>query len=201
MIMDERLKKQLEFSLEIDKEKNVFRQTHLSDNGRNENDAEHAWHMAVMAYILREYSNEDIDIAKVMLMCLIHDIVEIDAGDTYAYDSESIKTQKLREEKAKQRIFSLLPDDQKEELSGLFDEFEAYETAEAKFAHAMDNLQPLILNNSNGGKDWQEHNVSAEQVYKRQRKTSLGSEKLFEVIDGIIKENIGKKSLRNDDTK
>ena len=141
--MDERLKKQLDFSLEIDKEKNIFRHTHLSDEGRNENDAEHAWHMAIMAYLLKEYSNEEIDIAKVMIMCLIHDIVEIDAGDTYAYDEEGLKTQKEREEKAKERIYSLLPEDQKKELVKIFDEFEEYETAESKFAHAMDNLQRL----------------------------------------------------------
>ena len=117
--MDDRLKKQLDFSLEIDKEKNVFRQTHLSEHGRNENDAEHAWHMAIMAYLLREYANEEVDIAKVMLMCLIHDIVEIDAGDTYAYDTERIATQKIREDAAKERIFSLLPDDQKAEMISL----------------------------------------------------------------------------------
>ena len=160
--MDERLKKQLAFALEIDKEKNIFRQTHLSGHGRNENDAEHAWHMAIMAYVLREYSNEKIDVAKVMLMCLIHDIVEIDAGDTYAYDAENLKTQKAREDAAKERIFSLLPDEQKEELIALFDEFEAFETPESKFAHAMDNLQPLMLNNSNGGADWKEHEVTAQ---------------------------------------
>ena len=194
--MDERLKKQLDFSLEIDKTKNVFRQTSLSGSGRKENDAEHSWHMAVMAYLLREYSNERVDIAKVMIMCLIHDIVEIDAGDTYAYDSENIKTQKQREEKAKERIFSILPDDMKAEFISLFDEFEEYETAESKFAHAMDNLQPLMLNNSNGGSDWREHNVSAEQVYSRQNKTKLGSKKLFEVIDEIIKENIKKNNLK-----
>ena len=114
--MDERLKQQLDFALEIDKEKNIFRQTHLSGHGRNENDAEHAWHMAIMAYILREYANEPVDIARVMLMCLIHDIVEIDAGDTYAYDAEGLKTQKARENAAKERIFSLLPDEQKQEL-------------------------------------------------------------------------------------
>ena len=101
--MDDRLRKQLDFSLEIDKEKNVFRQTHLSSHGRNENDAEHAWHMAVMAYLLREYSNSEIDIAKTMLMCLIHDIVEIDAGDTYAYDEAEQSTRKEREDKAKER--------------------------------------------------------------------------------------------------
>ncbi len=188
--MDDRLKKQLDFALEIDKEKNVFRQTHLSGHGRNENDAEHAWHMAIMAYLLREYSNESVDISRVMLMCLIHDIVEIDAGDTYAYDAESIKTQSERENAAKERIFSILPDDQRAELTALFDEFEAYETAESKFAHAMDNLQPLMLNDSNGGADWREHKVSAEQVYSRQIKTRLGSEKLFEVVDDIIRKNI-----------
>ena len=193
--MDERLKKQLDFSLEIDKEKNVFRQTHLSGHGRNENDAEHAWHMAVMAYILREYANENVDISKVMLMCLIHDIVEIDAGDTYAYDVEALKTQKEREAAAKERIFSLLPEDQKEELTALFDEFEEWKSPEAKYAHALDNLQPLILNNSNDGGDWVEHGVSAGTVYGRQKKTKLGSEKLYEVTDQIIRENIRKGSL------
>ena len=196
--MDERLKKQLAFALEIDKEKNIFRQTHLSGHGRNENDAEHAWHMAIMAYVLREYSNEKIDVAKVMLMCLIHDIVEIDAGDTYAYDAEKLKTQTAREDAAKERIFSLLPDEQKEELIALFDEFEAFETPESKFAHAMDNLQPLMLNNSNGGEDWKEHEVTAQQVYGRQSKTRLGSETLFEVVDSIIQQNIANGQIRKD---
>lgn len=195
-IMDDRLRKQLDFALEIDKEKNIFRQTHLSGHGRNENDAEHAWHMAIMAYLLREYANEKVDIGRVMLMCLIHDIVEIDAGDTYAYDAENLKTQKAREDAAKERIFSLLPEDQKKELTALFDEFEEYETAESRFAHAMDNLQPLMLNNSNGGDDWKEHGVSAEQVYGRQNKTRLGSEKLFEVVDQIIKKNIRSGKIR-----
>ena len=193
--MDERITKQLAFALEIDKEKNVFRQTHLSGHGRNENDAEHAWHMAIMAYLLREYSNEEIDIAKVMLMCLIHDIVEIDAGDTYAYDSEAKKTQKAREDAAKERIFSLLPEDQKEELTALFDEFEESRSAEARFARAMDNLQPLILNNSNGGSDWREHGVTAQSVYGRQSRTRPGSEKLYEVTDEILRENIRKGNL------
>ncbi len=193
--MDDRLKKQLAFALEIDKEKNVFRQTHLSGHGRNENDAEHAWHMAVMAYLLREYANEAVDIARVMLMCLIHDVVEIDAGDTYAYDEEGLRTQKAREDAAKERIFSLLPEDQRAEFIGLFDEFEAYETAESKYAHSLDNLQPLILNDSNDGADWQVHGVTAAAVYGRQRKTRLGSEKLFEVTDRMIRENIRKGNL------
>ena len=193
--MNDRLSKQLEFSLEIDKEKNVFRQTHLSGHGRNENDAEHAWHMAIMSYILREYANEEVDIARVMLMCLIHDIVEIDAGDTYAYDEDGKKTQADREEAAKQRIFSMLPDDQRDELTALFDEFEAGETAEARYARAMDNLQPLILNDSNDGGDWREHDVTAEQVYGRQGRTRLGSEELYEVTDSIIKKHIEKGNL------
>ena len=193
--MDERLKRQLDFSLEIDKEKNIFRQTHLSGHGRNENDAEHAWHMAVMAYVLREYANEEVDLAKVMLMCLIHDIVEIDAGDTDAYDLEAQKTQKAREEAAKERIFSILPEDQKAELIAIFDEFEEYRTPESRFAHSLDNLQPLLLNNSNDGGDWREHKVKADVVYGRQRKTQLGSETLFRVTDAIIKENIRKGNL------
>lgn len=194
--MDNRLNQQLEFSLEIDKEKNIFRQTHLSGGGRRENDAEHAWHMAIMAYLLKEYANEPVDIGKVMLMCLIHDIVEIDAGDTYAYDEVNLKTQKAREDAAKERIFSLLPADQKEELIALFDEFEAWETPESKFAHAMDNIQPLILNHSNGGADWRAHGVTARQVYGRQNKTKLGSKTIFQVSDAIIKDNIRKGNIK-----
>lgn len=194
--MDERLKKQLDFALEIDKEKNIFRQTHLSGHGRNENDAEHAWHMAIMAYLLREYSNEPVDITRVMLMCLIHDVVEIDAGDTYAFDAEGLKTQKAREEAAKERIYSLLPEDQKKELAAIFDEFEESKTPESKFAHAMDNLQPLMLNNSNDGGDWREHGVSAKQVYGRQDRTKEGSEKLYEITEQIIKKHVEKGNLK-----
>ena len=194
--MDERLQKQLAFALEIDKEKNVFRQTHLSGHGRNENDAEHAWHMAVMAYLLREYANEPVDIGRVMLSCLIHDLVEIDAGDTYAYDEEAKKTQKAREEAAKERIFSLLPEDQKADLQQVFEEFENQSTPEARFARAMDNLQPLILNNSNNGDDWKAHGVRAEQVYGRQTGTRPGSERLYQVTKEIIQENVRKGSLK-----
>ena len=193
--MDERIKKQLDFILEIDKEKNITRQTSLSNHGRKENDAEHAWHMALAAYLLKEYSNEPIDIGKTMLMCLIHDIVEIDAGDTYAYDEEAKKTQKQREDAAKERIFSLLPDDQKEKLTKLFDEFENNTSAESRFAHSMDNLQPLILNHSNGGSDWREHGVTAKQVYVRQSHTAEGSKKLYEITDQLIQENIKKGNI------
>ena len=194
--MNDKLKQQLDFILEIDKEKNILRQTHLSGHGRRENGAEHAWHMAIMAYLLKEYSNEPVDITKVMIMCLIHDIVEIDAGDTYAYDTEGLKTQKAREDAAKERIFSLLPNAQKEELTALFDEFEEARTAESRFAHVMDNLQPLLLNNSNGGADWREHEVYASQVYGRQQKTRYGSKQLYEITDQILKENIKKGNIK-----
>lgn len=190
--MDDRIKNQLDFILEIDKEKNITRQTSLSCHGRKENDAEHAWHMAIAAYLLQEYSNEPIDIAKTMIMCLIHDIVEIDAGDTYAYDEEGKKTQKQREDAAKERIFSILPADQKEKLIELFDDFENNSSPESRFAHAMDNLQPLILNNSNHGSDWNEHGVTAKQVYVRQSHTAEGSKKLYEISDQMIQDNINK---------
>ena len=187
-----RLDRQLKFILEIDKEKQVFRQTHLSGHGRRENDAEHAWHMAVAAWLLREYSNEPVDIGHVVLMCLIHDLVEIDAGDTYAYDEEGKKTQKAREEAAEERLFSMLPEDQSRELKGLFDEFEAWETPEAKFAHAMDNLQPLLLNHSNDGGDWREHGVNRTQILGRQSKTALSSEDLYRVTEEIIRTHVEK---------
>ena len=196
--MDERLKKQMAFALEIDKEKNMLRQTHLSGGGRQENDAEHAWHMALMAYLLREYANEPVDIGKVLLMCLLHDVVEIDAGDTYAYDAQGLQSQKEREDAAKTRIFGLLPDDQKAELIALFDEFEAYETPEARYAHVLDNLQPIMLNNSNGGADWRARGVTRTQIYRRQSKNVLGSEKLFSVIDGILRENIEKGNIKDE---
>ena len=185
----ERLNKQLGFALEIDQEKNILRQTYLSGNGRRENDAEHAWHMAVMSYLLKEYSNEKIDIARVMIMCLIHDIVEIDAGDTFAYDDKGKESQREREEKAADRIFGLLPDDQRDELRAIFEEFEAQETPEAKFARAMDNVQPLMLNDSNDGSSWKEHNVRAEQVIKRQERTRPGSEVLYQKSMELVKKN------------
>ena len=188
--MEERLKKQFAFALEIDKEKRIGRQTYCSDGNTLENDAEHAWHAALMAVLFSEYANEPVDVLKVVKMLLIHDIVEIDAGDTYAYDEEGLKTQKSREDAAKERIFSILPEEQKKEFIALFDEFEAYETPESRFAHAMDNLQPLLLNNSNGGRDWREHEVTSKQVYGRQAKTKLGSEELYRIVDHIIQENI-----------
>ena len=193
-----RFQKQLNFILEADKEKNIFRQTHLSGHGRRENDAEHAWHMAIMIYLLKEYANEEIDVAKAMMMALIHDIVEIDAGDTYAYDTAGLETQKEREEKAAERIFGMLPEDQKAELKSLFEEFEAYETPEAKFARAMDNFQPLLLNDSNDGGDWKEHGVCRSQIMGRHKKTRLGSEEIGQYSEELIMENVKKGNIRDE---
>ncbi|MBE6568553.1 MAG: HD domain-containing protein [Ruminococcaceae bacterium] len=187
--MDARLERQLAFILELDKEKNILRQTHLSDYSRRENDAEHAWHMAVMLYLLREYANEPFDLAKAMMMALIHDVVEIDAGDTYAYDEEAKKTQAEREAKAAERIFGLLPDDQRDELRALFEEYEAQETPEAHIVRSMDSLQPLLLNDKTEGRDWRSHGVRMEQVIRRQEPGRLGSEKLWEFSKALIERN------------
>lgn len=196
--MTDRLKKQIDFILEIDKEKNILRQTHITNHVRRENDAEHAWHMAIMAYLLKEYSNEQVDIAKVMLMCLIHDVVEIDAGDAYAYDTEALAHQKEREEKAKERIYSLLPEDQREELVAIFDEFEANETPEARLAHVMDNFQPLLLNDSNNGQDWIDHGVHESQVRKRQSGSKAGSQLIYENSMDIVTQNVEKGHIKKD---
>lgn len=191
----ERLKKQIDFVLEIDKEKNILRQTHLTDYRRQENDAEHAWHMAVMIYLLKEYANEEFDVAKAMMMALIHDIVEIDAGDTYAYDTKNLETQKEREEKAAERIFGLLPEEQKQDLKGLFEEFEACESSEAKFARVMDNFQPILLNDSNNGEDWKVHKIKKSQVENRQKSSQLGSKDIWEYTSELIERNVKKGNL------
>lgn len=143
-----RLEQQIRFITEIDKVKNIFRQTYLADGKRKENDAEHSWHIALMAYLLQEHAEEPVDVPRVMLMVLIHDLVEIDAGDTYAYDSEGAKTKREREVRAAERIFGLLPEDQGRYFRELWDEFEAYESADAKYAHLLDNFQPLLLNDA-----------------------------------------------------
>ena len=193
-----RFEKQMAFILEADKEKNILRQTHLSGGGRQENDAEHAWHMAMMIYLLKEYANEPIDLAKTMMMALIHDIVEIDAGDTYAYDETAMASQAERERMAADRIFGMLPDDQREELRALFEEFEAGETAEAKFARTMDNLQPLMLNNSNNGGDWREHQVTKTQIMKRHGRNQIGSAFIGEYTRELIEENVRKGNIRDE---
>ena len=194
--MMERLEKQMEFILEVDKVKKIVRQTYLSDASRKENDAEHSWHLALMAVLLKEYSNEEVDLAKVIPMVLIHDLVEIDAGDTYAYDTEGNKTKRERELKAADRIFGLLPDAQRMEYRGLWDEFEAMETAEAKFANMLDKVQPLLLNNASDGKSWVEHGVRESQVLARNSRTHEGSEELWAYAKSLIEENVKKGRLQ-----
>ena len=190
-----RFKKQVDFILEVDKEKNILRQNHLSGYVRRENDAEHAWHMALMVYLLKEYANKEFDVSKAMMMALIHDVVEIDAGDTYAYDPKAKLDQKEREDKAAKRIFSLLPDDQRDELKTLFYEFEACESDEAKFVRAMDNFQPLLLNDVNDGVDWKSHGVTLEQIVKRQERSALGSNEIWEETKKIIQKNVEKGNI------
>ena len=184
--MNDRLQKQIDFIVKIDEEKNILRQTHLSHHGRREKDAEHAWHMAIMAYLLQEYANQEVDIGRVMILCLIHDIVEIEAGDTYAYDEEAKKTQAERERKAAEHLFAMLPEDQCRMMHELFDEFEHGDTPEARFARAMDNFQPLLLNDANQGESWMEHDVARSSIDARQKKTADGSKQLYEVIESIL---------------
>lgn len=189
---NKRLEKQLDFLREIDKEKQIFRQTYISDGKRKENDAEHAWHMAIMAFLLGEYANEDVDMLKTIRMILIHDVVEIDAGDTYAYDENAKTTQREREEKAADRIFGLLPEDQEKEMRNLWEEFEAGETSEACFARALDNFQPIMLNDATNGKAWEEHEVAVSKVLKRNERTPRGSEELW----AYAKENFVEKNVK-----
>ena len=191
----ERFERQISFILEADKEKNVFRRTHITGMHRLENDAEHAWHMAMMVYLLKEYAPDEFDTAKAMMMALIHDVVEIDAGDTYAYDDASLATQKDREEAAAERIFALLPEDQATEMRSLFDEFEAGVTPEARFARAMDNLQPLLLNNANEGVNWRYNKVKRSQVMNRQSRTKPGSEDIWRYSVSLVEENVKKGNI------
>ena len=186
----ERLQKQMEFIVEVDKVKQIIRQTYLSDASRKENDAEHSWHLALMAVLLREYSNEEVDLAKVIPMVLIHDLVEIDAGDTYAYDEIGAETKTERETRAAERIFGILPEDQGRWFRELWDEFEAYDTADARFAHMLDNCQPLLLNDASNGRSWAEHGVRKSQIYKRNEHTSDGSREIWEYMQKLIDNHI-----------
>ena len=185
-----RLEKQIQFIVEIDKVKNIFRQNYLADGERKENDAEHSWHIALMAYLLQEYSEKPVDVSKVMLMVLIHDLVEIDAGDTYAYDAAGAETKRQREEAAADRIFGLLPEDQGKYFRELWEEFEAYETPEGKYAHLLDNFQPLLLNDVSGGLSWKEHQVKKSQIYKRNEKIEETSETIWNCMKEIVQKHI-----------
>ena len=186
----ERLKKQMEFIVEIDKVKNIFRQTYLADRGRKENDAEHSWHLALMAVLLKEYSSEEVDLSRVVPMVLVHDLVEIDAGDTYAYDAAGVSTQKEWENQAADRIFGMLPADQGEWLRNLWDEFEAYETPDAKFAHLLDNCQPLLLNDASNGLSWEEHQVKKSQIYRRNQRVPETSGVIWEYMQSLIEKHV-----------
>ena len=185
-----RLEKQIQFIVEVDKVKNIFRQTYLSDGERKENDAEHSWHLALSAILLKEYVSEEVDLLKVITMVLIHDLVEIDAGDTYAYDSAGAKDKREREEKAADRIFSILPTEQGQYFREIWEEFEEYETEEAKYAHLLDNFQPMLLNDAAKGKSWSEHQVKKQQIYKRNERIEETSETIWGEMQRIVEENI-----------
>lgn len=199
MEQQERLEKQFAFALEIDKEKRIVRQTYCSDGTTLENDAEHAWHAAMMAILLSEYATEQIDVLKVVKMILIHDIVEIDAGDTYAYDDAGLSTQAEREAKAANRIYNILPADQADALLELWREFEALESAEAKFAKAMDNLQPVLLNAASDGKAWKEHGVKLSKILKRNIVTEEAADLPWQyALARFITPNVEKENIQND---
>ena len=195
----DRLDKQIAFCKEIDKEKFIKRQTYLTGGEVRENDAEHAWHMAIMAILLAEHANEEIDVLKTVTMLLIHDIVEIDAGDTYAYDEEAKKSQKEREERAAERIFHMLPDDQAEKFYDLWKEFEAEKTPEAKFARTMDNFQPVMLNAVTEGKSWKEKGIRLSQILARNKNTAKGSEALWDYsYQNFIEPNVKTGKVRDE---
>ena len=194
-----RLEKQFDFCLEIDKEKLIGRQTYLSDASRKENDSEHAWHMAIMTLILSEYANDDIDVLKTISMLLIHDLVEIDAGDTYAYDEEGKKTQHAREVAAADRIFGLLPEDQGTKFRALWDEFESGDTPESRFARTMDRVQPMMLNAASGGISWKEHGVQLSQILERNGSTKDGSNTLWEhALHHFIEPHVDKGGIKDE---
>ena len=195
--MENRLEQQVAFIREIDKEKRIGRQTYLTGAIRKENDAEHAWHIALMAILLAEHANEPIDVLKTVTMLLIHDLVEIDAGDTYAYDSQGLKTQSTRESMAANRIFNLLPEDQAKKMFDLWNEFEERKTPEAKFARVMDNFQPVMLNAATDGRMWVENGVHLEQILKRNEKTHEGSEVLWMYMyEHFILPNVNKGRIK-----
>ncbi|MDR3010775.1 MAG: HD domain-containing protein [Sphingobacterium sp.] len=198
MDFSDKLLKQIEFIKEIDKIKYIQRKTKLFNSDRPENDAEHSWHLALMAMVLSEHANQSVDLLKVIKMVLIHDIVEIDAGDTFIYDAEKNHNNTAAERIAAQRIFGILPTEQTEELIALWEEFEAGQTHDAKFARAMDRLEPLLQNSSNNGGTWNEPGVNYEKVYAKKSVIKDSSTVLWEyaeklidtgVMRGILKKN------------
>jgi len=184
----ERLKQQIRFIIEIDKLKSIIRRTYLINKQRFENSAEHSWHLAILAILLAEYANEPVDLSRVLKMVLIHDIVEIDAGDTYAYDPAANLDQAEREAEAADRHFHLLPPDQASELRALWDEFEARQTPEAKFAKALDRMMPLLHNYYTQGKAWQENEVTLDQVLAYNNHMAEGSSQLWAFMQSLLEE-------------
>jgi putative hydrolase of HD superfamily len=182
----DRLEQQLAFSRELDKLKGILRRSLLMDASRRENSAEHSWHLATLAVLLSEYAAEPVDLLRVLKMLLVHDVVEIDAGDTFAYDTVNAATQHHREKLAADRLFGLLPGEQGGELRSLWEEFEHHQTAESKYANALDRLQPLMQNYYSGGKSWQEHNVRREQVVARMEPVRIGMPQLWPKVMKII---------------
>ena len=194
---NKRLLKQIEFITEIDKLKQIFRQNVVIGTKRNENDAEHSWHLAIMAILLSEYSTDkNIDVLKVVKMALIHDLVEIDAGDTFCYDEKGYEDKEERERKAAERLFNILPSDQAKEIWDLWREFEELHTTEARFAACMDRLQPLILNYSTNGHTWQKPGVTSSKVLKRNGLLEENAPELWELVKEVVEDSISKGFLQ-----
>lgn len=190
--MSDRLQQQIQFILEIDKLKSILRRSYLLNGERHENSAEHSWHLAMMAILLHEYANEKVDLLHVLKMVLVHDLVEIDAGDTYCYDEEANSDKIEREQKAADRIFALLSENQGKELRNLWEEFEERKTPEAKFANALDRLMPMMHNYYSQGKSWKEHGVVSNNVFERNSVMREGSEKLWEFAHSLIEDAVEK---------
>jgi putative hydrolase of HD superfamily len=189
----ERLRRQITFLMEADRVKTVLRRNRVvSDPTRRENDAEHMYHFALLAMVLTEYANVPVDLLRVLKMILIHDLVEIDAGDTFVYDAAANVGKREREERAAARIFGLLPDDQAREMRAIWEEFEAEESAEARFAAALDRLQPLLCNYHTQGGAWREYGVSADQVFARNSKIALGSTELWNYARNFLNDALAK---------
>ena len=190
------LLKQVAFIKEIDKLKYIQRKTKLFDSDRPENDAEHSWHLAMMAIVLADHSNKQIDVLKVLKMVLIHDIVEIDAGDIFLYDTTQSHDNTEAEHIAAKRIFGLLPTEQAEELIAIWEEFEEGTTDEAKFAKSMDRFEPLLQNASNNGGTWEEFSVPYSKVYEKKKIIKNGSSVIWDYAENLINESVEKGILK-----